>query len=68
MKIPLKAAEAGNIEDFTRLYQSDITRMNITDSKGCTPAHHATRKNHVNILTHIYRNSPGKSPQLKSHK
>ncbi|KAL5285092.1 TRPA1 family protein [Megaselia abdita] len=54
----LEAAEAGNLEDFSRLYQSDFTRMSIRDGKGMTPAHHAARKNHVNILNHIYKNCP----------
>lgn len=32
--------------------------MSIRDVKGMTPARHAARKNHVNILNHIYKNCP----------
>lgn len=54
----MQAAEAGNLDIFSRLYQADFTRMAIRDSKGMSPAHHAARNNHVNILNHICKNNP----------
>ncbi|XP_055841989.1 transient receptor potential cation channel subfamily A member 1 isoform X1 [Episyrphus balteatus] len=51
----LRAAEAGNLEDFTRLFQSDNTRLSIRDGKGRTAAHQAAARNRVNILEFIKR-------------
>lgn len=50
----LKAAEAGNLEDFARLYHGDNTRLTVQDSKGRTAASTASSKNRINILKFIF--------------
>lgn len=55
----LQAAEAGNLEEFIRLYQGDNTRLNIKDGKGRTPAHQAASRNRVNILQYIHEQQGG---------
>uniref|UniRef100_A0A182J3R1 Uncharacterized protein n=1 Tax=Anopheles atroparvus TaxID=41427 RepID=A0A182J3R1_ANOAO len=50
----LRAAEAGNLEEFIRLYESDNNRLTVKDSKGRTAAHQAAARNRVNILTFIH--------------
>lgn len=49
----LQAAEAGNLEDFARLFNSDNTRLSVKDGKGRTAAHQAAARNKVNILQFI---------------
>uniref|UniRef100_A0A336LYH0 CSON008092 protein n=1 Tax=Culicoides sonorensis TaxID=179676 RepID=A0A336LYH0_CULSO len=49
----LLAAEAGNLDDFVRLYQGDNTRLNLKDGKGRTAAHQAASRNRINILQFI---------------
>ncbi|XP_037953086.1 transient receptor potential cation channel subfamily A member 1 [Teleopsis dalmanni] len=49
----LRAAEAGNLDDFKRLYQADNTRLALQDGKGRTAAHQAAARNRVNILRYI---------------
>uniref|UniRef100_A0A1I8QCJ1 Uncharacterized protein n=2 Tax=Stomoxys calcitrans TaxID=35570 RepID=A0A1I8QCJ1_STOCA len=49
----LRAAEAGNLDDFKRLYQADNTRLSLQDGKGRTAAHQAASRNRVNILRYI---------------
>uniref|UniRef100_A0A1B0CK24 Transient receptor potential cation channel subfamily A member 1 n=3 Tax=Lutzomyia longipalpis TaxID=7200 RepID=A0A1B0CK24_LUTLO len=49
----LRAAEAGNLEDFARLYNTDNSRLNVKDGKGRTAAHQAAARNRVNILQFI---------------
>ncbi|KAM7358745.1 transient receptor potential cation channel A1 isoform 2-T2 [Cochliomyia hominivorax] len=49
----LRAAEAGNLDDFKRLYQADNTRLSLQDGKGRTAAHQAAARNKVNILRYI---------------
>uniref|UniRef100_A0A1I8PQU6 Transient receptor potential cation channel subfamily A member 1 n=1 Tax=Stomoxys calcitrans TaxID=35570 RepID=A0A1I8PQU6_STOCA len=49
----LQAAEAGNLDDFKRLYQADNTRLSLQDGKGRTAAHQAASRNRVNILRYI---------------
>lgn len=39
-----KAAEAGNLEEFVRLYQFDNTRLSVKDGKGRTVAHQVGKK------------------------
>uniref|UniRef100_A0A182PV41 Uncharacterized protein n=2 Tax=Cellia TaxID=44534 RepID=A0A182PV41_9DIPT len=48
------AAEAGNLEEFMRLYEGDNNRLSVKDSKGRTAAHQAAARNRVNILTFIH--------------
>ncbi|XP_055377272.1 transient receptor potential cation channel subfamily A member 1 isoform X2 [Condylostylus longicornis] len=50
----LRAAEAGNLDDFVRLYRGDNTKLSIRDGKGRTAAHQAASRNRVNILKFIY--------------
>ncbi|XP_052892549.1 transient receptor potential cation channel subfamily A member 1 [Anopheles moucheti] len=50
----LRAAEAGNLEEFIRLYEGDNNRLSVKDSKGRTAAHQAAARNRVNILTFIH--------------
>uniref|UniRef100_A0A8W7MUE8 Ion transport domain-containing protein n=1 Tax=Anopheles arabiensis TaxID=7173 RepID=A0A8W7MUE8_ANOAR len=50
----LQAAEAGNLEEFIRLYEGDNNRLSVKDSKGRTAAHQAAARNRVNILTFIH--------------
>ena len=49
----MQAAEAGNLEEFMRLYQGDNTRLTVKDVRGRTTAHQAAVKNRVNILQFI---------------
>lgn len=48
-----QAAEAGNLDEFIRLYQGDNDRLGLKDGKGRTPAHQAASKNKTNILEFI---------------
>ncbi|XP_048509555.1 transient receptor potential cation channel subfamily A member 1 isoform X2 [Athalia rosae] len=52
----LRAAESGNLEEFTRLYQADPARLNIRDGRGRAAVHQAAARNKVNILQFIYAN------------
>lgn len=54
-----KAAEAGNLEEFVRLYQFDNSRLAVKDGKGRTVAHQAAAKNKINILQYIREQSGG---------
>lgn len=56
----IKAAEAGNLEEFIRLYQFDNTRLAVKDGKGRTVAHQAAAKNKINILQYIREQNGGK--------
>lgn len=56
----LKAAEAGNLEEFVRLYQFDNTRLAVKDGKGRTVAHQAAVKNKINILQYIKEENGGR--------
>ncbi|XP_037045285.1 transient receptor potential cation channel subfamily A member 1 isoform X3 [Bradysia coprophila] len=49
----LRAAEAGNLEDFIRLFQSNNNRLSVQDAKGRTAAHQAAARNRVNILQFV---------------
>lgn len=49
-----QAAEAGDLEHFTRLYQGDNSRLMVTDARTRCAAHLAAAKNRVNILQFIY--------------
>ncbi|XP_046808710.1 transient receptor potential cation channel subfamily A member 1 isoform X1 [Lucilia cuprina] len=49
----LRAAEAGNLDDFKRLYQADNSRLSLQDGKGRTAAHQAAARNRVNILRYM---------------
>ncbi|XP_058054410.1 transient receptor potential cation channel subfamily A member 1 [Anopheles bellator] len=51
----LRAAESGNLEEFIRLYEADVTRLAVQDSKGRTAAHQAAARNRVNILSFIHQ-------------
>lgn len=48
-----KAAEAGNLDEFIRLYQFDNTRLTVKDGKGRTVSHQAAAKNKLNILQFV---------------
>lgn len=56
----LQAAEAGNLEEFVRLFQGDNARLSLKDGKGRTPAHQAASRNKVNILEFILEQGGGK--------
>ncbi|KAI5735837.1 hypothetical protein M8J77_023329 [Diaphorina citri] len=60
----IQAAESGNIEDFTKLYLADPSRLNVRDSRGRAAAHQASTKNRVNILLFIYNHNGGKYPSI----
>ncbi|XP_046808713.1 transient receptor potential cation channel subfamily A member 1 isoform X4 [Lucilia cuprina] len=49
----MQAAEAGNLDDFKRLYQADNSRLSLQDGKGRTAAHQAAARNRVNILRYM---------------
>lgn len=49
-----QAAEAGDLEQFVRLYQGDNARLMVTDARGRTAAHLAAIKNRRNILHYIH--------------
>ncbi|XP_037299699.1 transient receptor potential cation channel subfamily A member 1 isoform X2 [Manduca sexta] len=49
----LRAAESGNVEDFTRLYLSEPGRLGVRDGRGRTATHQAAAKNNTNILHYI---------------
>lgn len=54
-----KAAEAGNLDEFVRLYQFDNTRLSVQDGKGRTVAHQASARNKINILLFIHEQGGG---------
>lgn len=56
----MQAAEAGNLDDFKRLYMADNTRLSLQDGKGRTAAHQAAARNQVNILRYIRDQNGGK--------
>ncbi|GAB0086812.1 transient receptor potential cation channel subfamily A member 1 [Sergentomyia squamirostris] len=58
----LQAAEAGNLEDFARLFNSDNSRLSVKDGKGRTAAHQAAARNKVNILQFIFDQQGGNTP------
>lgn len=62
----IKAAEAGNLEEFIRLYQFDNTRLAVRDGKGRTVAHQAAAKNKINILQYIREQNGGNLINLSS--
>lgn len=54
-----QAAEAGNLEEFIRLYKGDNARLSLRDGKGRTPAHQAAARNRVNVLDFIREQGGG---------
>ena len=56
----MQAAEAGNLEEFVRLYQFDNQRLFVKDVKGRQVAHQAAARNKVNILQFIQQQGGGK--------
>lgn len=54
MRRDLQAAEAGDLEQFIRLYQGDNSRLMVTDARGRTVTHMAAAKNRINIIQYIY--------------
>lgn len=54
-----QAAEAGNLDEFIRLYQRDNTRLSVKDVRGRTAAHQAAARNRVNILQFIQTQQGG---------
>lgn len=59
----LQAAEAGNLEEFIRLYQFDNQRLFVKDGKGRQVAHQASARNKVNILQFIQQQGGGKKDE-----
>lgn len=57
--IKQQAAEAGNLDEFIRLYQFDNTRLSVKDGKGRTVAHQAAARNKINILQYILEQDGG---------
>lgn len=55
----LQAAEAGNLDEFIRLYQGDNTRLSVKDVRGRTATHQASARNRVNILQFIHSQQGG---------
>lgn len=55
----IQAAEAGNLDEFIRLYQGDNTRLTVKDVRGRTAAHQAAARNRVNILQFIQSQQGG---------
>ncbi|KAH9398677.1 Transient receptor putative cation channel sub A member 1 [Tyrophagus putrescentiae] len=49
----LKAAEAGNLEVFIKLYRQNNARLKFTDKYGKRAIHYATAKNNIDILRFI---------------
>uniref|UniRef100_A0A8D8VMJ4 Transient receptor potential cation channel subfamily A member 1 n=1 Tax=Cacopsylla melanoneura TaxID=428564 RepID=A0A8D8VMJ4_9HEMI len=60
----LRAAESGNIEDFSRLFLADPSRLNVKDSRGRAAVHQASTKNRVNILLFIHNHSGAASTPI----
>lgn len=56
----LKAAEAGNLDEFIRLFEGDASRLDVKDGKLRTAAHQAVSRNKVNILRFIKEQNGGK--------
>lgn len=54
-----QAAEAGNLDEFKRLYQFDNNRLTVKDGKGRTVAHQAAARNKTNILQFILEQNGG---------
>lgn len=54
MRWDSQAAEAGDLEQFIRLYQGDNSRLMVTDARGRTALHFAAAKNRINIIQYIY--------------
>ena len=59
MFLVYQAASKGNLEEFQRLYESDIGRINIRDAKGNTPIHKAAEAGRVKILEFIHEKGGG---------
>ena len=55
----MKAAEAGNLDEFKRLFEGDATRLKVKDGKLRTVAHQAASRNKVNILKFIKQQNGG---------
>ena len=43
-------AESGNVREFQRLITTDLSKLNVRDSRGRAAVHQATIRNHVSIL------------------
>lgn len=56
----LQAAESGNVDDFSRLYLSKPSRLNVRDARGRTAIHQAAAKNNTNIMIMISSYGGGK--------
>lgn len=54
-----QAAEAGNLDDFVRLFQGNNSRLAVKDGKGKTAAHQAAARNRINILQFIKQQHGG---------
>lgn len=42
------------MDQFTRLYQGDNSRLMVADTRGRTAAHFAASKNRINVLQYIH--------------
>lgn len=55
-----QAAESGNVEEFSRLYVEQPSRIDVQDSKGRFATHQAAARNKVAILQFINNHNQGK--------
>lgn len=60
LNVCFQAAEAGNLDEFVRLYQENNTRLSVQDGRGKTSAHQAAARNKINILQFIKQQHGGK--------
>jgi transient receptor potential cation channel subfamily A protein 1 len=63
----MQAAESGNVEQFSRLYLTDPTRLNVKDSRGRAAVHQAAARNQVAILQFIASHSGGNLFSFKKY-
>jgi transient receptor potential cation channel subfamily A member 1 len=59
--ICVQAAESGNVEEFSRLYIEQPSRIDVRDSKGRSATHQAAARNKVSILQFIFNHHQGNS-------
>lgn len=55
----LQAADAGDLEEFQRLYLIDSSRLEYSDARGRQAIHYATGKNRINIIKFIREHGGG---------
>ena len=55
-------AAKGELTEFQRLYEEDNARLEIKDTKGLSPIHHATLNGHLSIVEFIISHDGGQCP------